>query len=352
MRRAFPQRCFFSSGTASASSSTGEPFYGFPRPRTRSFGKSNENDHLASSSSSSSSSSSNSNFPNIDPTVLLFPFSLPRRQQERLDLFWTNATAAFQDPTRADAVAAVGELTGQYALQRLLQCMQSHSVGEQLLQEKPVVSKATIPFYQDLLSASATTTAAAAAKHNRNTAVLSTATQDTTSFLPDDDDSHITFGQAYGAYLLRHGFDPDERDDVRYLHTPNHDDNNNSNNDDLTYVMLRYRQCHDFWHALTGLPPTVVGELGLKWLELFQTGMPLAAFSATVGSLRLSFDEQRILWGIYLPWAIEQGRKMPFGSLMNVYYEKEWDTPVGEFRKRLNLTRAPQNVEKPVESGL
>ena len=116
------------------------------------------------------------------------------------------------------------------------------------------------------------------------------------------------------------------------------------NNDELAYVMLRYRQCHDFWHALTGLPPTVLGELGLKWLELFQTGMPVAAFSATIGSRQLLNDvhEQRILWDLYLPWAVENALQLPFGALMNVYYEREWDTPLVDFRKRLGITRAPK----------
>lgn len=96
-------------------------------------------------------------------------------------------------------------------------------------------------------------------------------------------------------------------------------------------------QNHDFFHALTGLPPTVLGELGLKWLELFQTGLPIAALSCTVGSLRLSEKERQILQGSYLPWAMKQRTSF----LMNVYYEKEFDTPIIELRKRLNLVAAP-----------
>jgi len=127
---------------------------------------------------------------------------------------------------------------------------------------------------------------------------------------------------------------------------------------DAAYVMLRYRQNHDFWHTLTGLPPTVLGELGLKWLELFQTGLPVAALSATVGSLSLSSDtnnmstskdqqqkqleyQKHVLWNIYLPWARRQGQKLPFGALMNVYYEQEWDTPLSDLRHRLQLEPAP-----------
>jgi len=101
------------------------------------------------------------------------------------------------------------------------------------------------------------------------------------------------------------------------------------------------KQCHDFWHALTGLPPTVLGELGLKWLELFQTGLPIAALSSTVGSLRLDPDEREILLEHYLPWALEQSRNMTT-SLLHVYYEEEFDTKLIDLRERLNLQPAPE----------
>ena len=36
---------------------------------------------------------------------------------------------------------------------------------------------------------------------------------------------------------------------------------------DVAYVIARYRQVHDFWHVLCDLPPTVLGEIALKWFE-------------------------------------------------------------------------------------
>jgi len=50
-------------------------------------------------------------------------------------------------------------------------------------------------------------------------------------------------------------------------------------------------QVHDFWHVLAGLPPTVMGELALKWFELVQTGLPLCAFSGVFGPIILSKGE-------------------------------------------------------------
>jgi ubiquinone biosynthesis protein Coq4 len=287
-----------------------------------------------------------------------------------------NATTAFTDPTRADAVAALGEVTGLVTLRKIHNRMMQDPTGRRILQERPVVTKANIPY--DKLIAEA----------------------------PDNIDSagdDLTFGQAYGAFLKVHGFDPDERDEVNFIE-----------DETLAYIMLRYRQVcgglfnaskrkvykteidsfdysllcrslhpyltsfdwffllnidalnrfpcrrlsdalhsgwqnHDFFHALTGLPPTVLGELGLKWLELFQTGLPIAALSCTVGSLRLDDEERRILQDYYLPWAIEHTKATADGNpnassspfLMNVYYEKEFDTPIRELRKRLNLVAAP-----------
>ena len=113
------------------------------------------------------------------------------------------------------------------------------------------------------------------------------------------------------------------------------------------------RQNHDFFHAITGLPPTVLGELGLKWLELFQTGLPVAALSCTVGSLRLDPRERDVLANSYLPWAASHRAAVatrgggqhvaqpPPPFLMNVYYEKEFDTPIGELRRKLGLAPAP-----------
>jgi ubiquinone biosynthesis protein COQ4 len=84
-----------------------------------------------------------------------------------------------------------------------------------------------------------------------------------------------------------------------------------------------------------------LGELGIKWLELFQMGLPIAALSSTVGSLRLDPKEREILFTQYLPWAIRSSQNVT-SSLMNVYYEKEFDTPLDELRERLQLEPAPQ----------
>jgi hypothetical protein len=65
---------------------------------------------------------------------------------------------------------------------------------------------------------------------------------------------------------------------------------------ELAYAMTRYREVHDFLHVLTGLPPTVEGELALKTLEAVQTGLPMAALSAIAGPLALRDPRKISQW--------------------------------------------------------
>jgi ubiquinone biosynthesis protein COQ4 len=270
-RTAVPSSTF---GTSSAHpAGTGEPFYGSPRPPPR-------------------------------ECSLESPF-------DRLQLLLQQAAIALADPTRADAVAAVGELTSKTALQSLQEKLRADAVGRQILQERPLVQKDAIPY----------------------DALVQQGREAVEGQLPEAD---LTFGQAYGRFLFENGFDPDERDEIRFMSRETPED------DELAYILLRYRQSHDFFHTLTGLPPTVLGELALKWLELIQTGLPVAAFSATVGSLvTLTAAEQQTMLHLYVPWALQVGRAMPPAGLLTVYYEREWETPLVELRERLHIVPAP-----------
>jgi ubiquinone biosynthesis protein COQ4 len=141
---------------------------------------------------------------------------------QRIAVAIQSATTALYDPNRADAVAALGEVTGHYALTHMHQTMMADETGRRILTDRPIVSKETL---MPVLN-------------------MSVGHLD-----GSDNDDNITFGQAYARFLQGHGFDPDERDQVQHI-----------SDTDLAYTMLRYRQCHDFWHVLTGLPPTVLGQ--------------------------------------------------------------------------------------------
>jgi Coenzyme Q (ubiquinone) biosynthesis protein Coq4 len=128
----------------------------------------------------------------------------PRSIPNRLAVAIHYATTAFSDPTRADAVAALGEITGPITLQRLANQMKRDAVGKRILKDRPIVSKATIPYDKFIQEA---------------------------PVVDSIDGMDVTFGQAYGFFLKSHDFDPDERAEVRFVE-----------DEEQAYIMLRYRQ--------------------------------------------------------------------------------------------------------------
>jgi ubiquinone biosynthesis protein COQ4 len=133
-------------------------------------------------------------------------------------------------------------------------------------------------------------------------------------------------------YLDRHGFSPDERHEVRFVQDP-----------ELAYVMQRYREVHDLLHVLSGLTPTVLGETAVKWLEMVQTGLPMAALSAILAPARLSSADRRSLLRLYVPWATTVGRQCV--PLITVAYEDRWTQQLEDVRRELGLTQAPAASE-------
>jgi ubiquinone biosynthesis protein COQ4 len=211
---------------------------------------------------------------------------------DRLILTAGSAITGFIDPARGDMIAMLGELTGEPALRRMRDRMRRDRDGAWLLEHRPRIRQSHVDV---------------AKLHS----------------LPEG-----TFGRAYASYLSAHGFSPEERAEVRLVRDP-----------ELAYVMQRYREVHDFWHVLAGLPPSVLGETAVKWLEMVQTGLPMCALSAFVAPLRLSRDERRRLVRVYAPWAAETGRSAR--DLMTVRYEDLLELPLDEVRTRLNFKPAP-----------
>ena len=223
----------------------------------------------------------------------LYRGHLPTNPLQKLAATAISAAKALRDPRRADMVGVLGEATGRVALEKIRSDLKTTREGRLILSERPVVDSSTI--------------------NGEQLRQL----------------SENTFGHAYGRFLERYGFDPDDRTPVALV-----------DDEELAYVLLRYRQVHDFWHVLFGLPPTVHGELVLKWFELVHTGLPVAAFSALFGPLRLSSKQRRRLYDAHVPWATTQGRACT-QSLLAVYYEKCFEEDIDQLRKRLGVTVAP-----------
>lgn len=215
---------------------------------------------------------------------------------ERVALTAGSAIAGFVDPARGDMVAMLGELTGEPALRRIRSKMLDDAEGSKVLHEKPRIrfDDTTIKSLSDL---------------------------------PPE-----TFGAAYAAYLHTHGFSPMERAEVQYIEDP-----------ELAFVMQRYREVHDFWHVLSGLPPSVLGETAVKWLEMVQTGLPMTAMSALVAPLRLPAHERELMRRVYAPWATACGHRARY--LMAVRYENHFEQPLEKVREQLHFTPAPSLKE-------
>lgn len=140
-----------------------------------------------------------------------------------------------------------------------------------------------------------------------------------------------TLGFTYAAWLDREHVTPDTRAAVRYISDP-----------ECAYVMQRYRECHDFAHALTGLPVVREGEVALKAFEWANTGLPMAGLSMAA-ALTLKRGERERFVRVYAPWALRNGWRGE--ELINVFWEEEMETDVDVLRARLGIERPPDMRE-------
>jgi ubiquinone biosynthesis protein COQ4 len=189
-------------------------------------------------------------------------------------------------------IAAVGEATATpYFIYRLRDAMLSDETGRRILRDRPRMTSETLRL--DYLRS-----------------------------LPEN-----TVGRNYVSWLDREGVSPDTRPLVRYIDDP-----------ECAYVMQRYRECHDFYHALTGLPIVREGEVALKAFEFANTLLPMTGFSLlAVGTLKRR--ERQRFFQIYLPWAVKNGLRAK--EVINVYWEEEMETDVNEIRRRLGIEQPP-----------
>ncbi|XP_067868926.1 ubiquinone biosynthesis protein COQ4 homolog, mitochondrial isoform X2 [Heterodontus francisci] len=136
---------------------------------------------------------------------------IPTRPLQKLLLAAGSALMALSNPYRHDMVAVLGETTGQLAIQKMRDRMQNHPEGHQILQERPRISISTL----DLASLRE---------------------------LPDG-----TFGREYVRFLDVNRVTPDSRMPVKFV-----------DDEELAYVIQRYREVHDFMHTLLGMPTNIL----------------------------------------------------------------------------------------------
>ncbi|KAG8814255.1 Ubiquinone biosynthesis protein [Serendipita sp. 399] len=220
---------------------------------------------------------------------------IPLNWAENAFLAVGSAVMSLLDPRRGDMIAALGETTAGGSLHHLRERMLESPEGRRILRERPRINTDTV----DMSKLAA---------------------------LPEG-----TFGRTYVSWLERCGVTPDTREPVHYIDDP-----------ELAYVIQRYRECHDFYHAICNLPVNVESELALKWFEFIHFGLPMAGLGAVFGPLRLNGEKRERLFREYIPWALRCGTSAK--PLIAVYWEERWEQNVVDMKNELGLYDPPPAV--------
>ena len=192
-----------------------------------------------------------------------------------------------------DLIAALGEATATpYFIYRLRDAMLANPTGRRILRDRPRITSETLSM-----------------EYLRT--------------LPEN-----AVGRAYADWLDREGVSPDTRDTVRYI-----------DDEECAYVMQRYRECHDFFHAITGLPIMIEGEIAVKAFEFANTVLPMTGLSL-FAITKLKPAERKRFFTIYGPWAVRNG--LGAVEMLNVYWEEQLERDADELRAELG-------IEKPVD---
>jgi len=194
------------------------------------------------------------------------------------------------DSTKTHEIHRVEEITGRPRYRRLLAEMQSTSEGRRLLVDRPELSSDLVDFAH-LRRLPASTFGGAYARHL--------------------DGNNITAD--YQAAATRHVDDPD-----------------------MAYLMRRFRQTHDVWHALLGIGITGHEEVLIHWFSYGQLHLPVSALIMVFGSMKHLLLERR--WDAVRHSMMEAYRAgRDAAPLLPVYWEDYWELPLEEVRARYHV---------------
>ncbi|RNF10879.1 ubiquinone biosynthesis protein-like protein [Trypanosoma rangeli] len=210
-----------------------------------------------------------------------------------LPSFVAASVSAAWDPTNADAVAAVGEITATAALEHMKRVMLAERTGRMILKNQPCVT-------DDVLERA--------------------------SRQPPG-----TFGHRYALYMNHNHFRPSGRTPVTRVADPT-----------LAYVMRRYRETHDFLHTCTGCGRTVEEELAIKLLEWRHTGIPLGLLAVLGGMPSLNRQQIKNM-ALYRKWAEINAPNQCHGQryipcMLNVWWESYIDRSLEELLEDVGIT--------------
>jgi ubiquinone biosynthesis protein COQ4 len=194
------------------------------------------------------------------------------------------------DSTKTHEIHRVEEITGRPRFRQIQAELEATPEGRRLLAERPELSSDHVD-YEALRRLPATTFGGAYARHL--------------------DDNGITAD--YQAAATRHVDDPD-----------------------MAYLMRRFRQTHDVWHALLGIGISGHEEVLIHYFSYGQLRLPVSAMIMLFGSLKHLVLEQR--WEALLHSALEAYRAgRDAAPLLPVYWEDLWELPLADVRERYRV---------------
>jgi ubiquinone biosynthesis protein COQ4 len=194
------------------------------------------------------------------------------------------------DSNLTHEIHRVEEITGRPAYRKLLEQLRHDPDGERILAERPELSSELVD-YDALRRMPAT-----------------------------------TLGGAYVRHLDGNGITAD----YQAARTRHVDD------EEMAYLMRRFRQTHDVWHALLGLGILGHEEVVIHAFSYGQLRLPVSAMVVSFGSLKHIVMERR--WGALrhsLREAYQIGRDA--APLIKVIWEDHWAEPLEGVRARYNV---------------
>ncbi|AOA63403.1 Ubiquinone biosynthesis protein [Komagataella phaffii CBS 7435] len=226
-----------------------------------------------------------------------YPGHVPLYNFEKLLMFLGSSIGAFVNPTNNNFIVSLGESTAfPWVLNRLRTQMLNDPSGRQILKERPHMTSKSLNL-------------------------------DELKNYPDN-----SLGKSYFLWLEREGVSPDTRVPVKYITDP-----------ELAFVFQRYRECHDFYHTITGLPIVREGEIALKLFEFMNLGIPMTGLGALFAPIPIKSSQRRRLLSVYYPWAVKNGTICK--PLINVYWEKIMKKDIDVLRSELGIEKPPDMRE-------
>ena len=218
-----------------------------------------------------------------------------------------SSIAAIRDPWRSDMVAVSAEtLYPEPSLKRLANKMQFHPVGKRILKEKPLLNNQVLVDWKNL-------------KLEQGV---------------EEGDLRGKFGYELLKFLEEKNISLDDRRAVKFSSVQDPEPEQ-----DLAYVLTRYRQVHDILHLLLNQKTNFKGEANIKTFESIHTrGLPMAVFGGTVAPIvKIKGAEGKIKY-VKDDFPKVLNSALLASNIYNIYYEERFDQDLEDLKKELNIS--------------